>query len=331
MPIALDVIQPHPTWDILDSSKLTTYMECPRKFFYRYILGWQSDYPNNHLVFGSAWHIAMEWLLNHPGDTNGAILAFLTYYRQHFPVSTDELYSPKTPRNAVESIIAYEQCYSRTEYQEEVLYTELAGLVLVSDTRTMTFKCDAILRDNETGQVFGRDFKTSQRKYANWGEHYVLSTQMLTYLHALHCLYPDTEQLKMVVRGAWFYKKTPTEFADHPIDKTLDQMEAWLVRTNRHIDDLERDMLILQEDDTESTVMQSFPMRDTACFNFGQTCAFFDFCNAWSNPLTRCEQTPIGFRKEYWNPLDRPEISTKINLATQSGHVIEMDKVNKDA
>ncbi len=324
MTIALNVIQPHSTWDILDSSKLTTYMECPRKFFYRYVLGWQSDYPNNHLIFGSAWHLAMEWLLNNPGDISGAHLAFLEYYREHLPLETDELYAPKTPLNAVESISAYANHYRSEHRAVEVLYTELAGLVLVSDTRTMVFKCDAILRDTNTGRVFGRDFKTSGRKFSNWGEHYTLSTQMLTYLHALHCLYPDTNDLLMQVRCAWFYKKSPTEFADHPIDKSLEQMQAWLVRVNTWADQLDYDMHILRQETTDDVTMSAFPQNDTACFNFGTRCSFFDFCNAWSNPLTRCETVPIGFRKEYWNPLDRPEIRTKINLATQSGEPVEM-------
>ncbi len=329
MTIALDVIQPHLTWDILDSSKLTCYMECPRKFFYRYILGWQSDYPNNHLVFGSAWHIAMEWLLNNPGDITGAIVAFGNYYRENFPPETDELFIPKTPLNAAESILAYVRRYEREHERETALFTEVAGFVLVSEDRTMVFKCDAILQDNDTGAVFGRDFKTSQRKYQNWGDHYTLSTQMLTYLHALHCMYPDTNDLKMVVRGAWFYKKSPTEFADHPIDKTLEQMEAWLERVNSWGDRLDNDHYLLTAEDTvESTVMQSFPQNDTACFNFGQQCAYFDFCNAWSNPLSRCEQVPIGFKREYWNPLDRPEIRTKINLATQSGQPILMENTD---
>ncbi len=327
MAIALDVIQPHPAWDVLDSTKLTTYMTCPRKFFYQYVLGWKSDYPSNHLVFGSAWHIAMEWLLNNPGDITGATFAFLEYYREHFPLHTDELYVPKTPLNAVESIMAYNARFEHEAEREEVLYTELAGIVLVSDERTMVFKCDAILRDRDTGRVFGRDFKTSQRKYSNWGDHYTLSTQMLTYLHALHCLYPDTNDLRMVVRGAWFYKAPrATEFADHPIDKNLDQMTAWVERVNSWINRLDYDMGLLSEETTDDIAMQSFPQNDTACFNFGQQCSFFDFCNAWSNPLTRCEQVPIGFKKEHWNPLDRPEIRTKINLATQSGNATNIEE-----
>ena len=335
MALALEVIQPHPTWDILDSSKLTTYMECPRKFFYRYMLGWRPDWPNNHLIFGSAWHLAMEHLLIN-GHSNESVaeaqILCGEFYRKYFPPDTDELYEPKTLLNAFSSIEDYAKHYAPEEREYEVLYTELAGLVLVSPERTMVFKCDAILRDLVTGAICGRDHKTSQRRYNNWGEHWILSTQMLTYLHALYCLYPDSETLKMWVRCSFFYsiqKKTglyrPTEFADHPIDKSLSQMETWLTNINTYIDQLDDDMRVLQQQTTDDYVMQAFPMRTTSCFNYGRQCEFFDFCNAWSNPITRCEQTPIGFNVEWWDPMARPEIRTKLNLATQSGEPVEMD------
>lgn len=328
MALALEVIQPHPTWEILDSSKLTTYMECPRKFFWRYLLGWHPASPNNHLIFGSAWHFAMEHLLlsgTSADSVSMAIAKFAEYYREYLPPSTDELFAPKTPLNAAMSIMDYARKFAREIVECEVLYTELGGIVLVSSTRTMTFKCDAIMR-SPSGAVFGLDHKTSQRRYSDWGDHWTLSTQILTYLHALNCLYSDQEDMKMVVRCSFFYKKDPTIFEDQPISKSLAQMQAWLERTNQWIDRLNTDVDILRhEDDTDETAMHAFPQNDTACFNFGRRCEFFDFCNAWSNPLTRCGEPPLGFNVEWWNPLNQPEIRTKVNLATQSGNPVEME------
>lgn len=326
---ALEVIQPHKTWNILDSSKLTTYMECPRKYFFRYLLGWSSASPNNHLVFGSSWHLAQEHLLLTdfaPQEVPEAQLKFLRYYRDHFPQSTDELFEPKTPQNAFISIQEYARKYRYESAQFTILYVELGGLVLVSETRTMAFKCDAIRQDNFSGAIQGLDHKTSQRRYSDWGDHWTLSTQMLTYLHALHCLYGSSDELEMLVRCSFFYKRQPTDFAEHPIRKSHEQMQAWLERTNQWIDHLEIDKLILKDEDTtDELVMQSFAQNDTACFNFGRRCEFFDYCNAWANPLTRCDEPPLGLNVEWWDPLDRPEIHTKINLATQSGQPVEME------
>jgi hypothetical protein len=318
MAIALEVLNEHPTWNVLDSSKLTCYMACPRKYFFRYLAGWHSASPNNHLVFGSAWHVALEHLHNN-AFTQKAILEaqvmFLEHYRQTFPVETDELFSPKTAPNGAISIEDYARKFLPIHREHEVLYTELGGVVLVTPTRTMTFKCDAILR-NEKGQIFALDHKTSQRKLQNWGNYWTLSTQMLTYLHALHCLYPDQDEITMLVRCAFFYKSAPTIFEEHPINKSHEQMQAWLERTNQWIDRMHIDMDILtNEDNTDESVMRSFPQNDTACFDYGRQCEFFDFCNAWPNPLQRVDEVPIGFALEWWDPLAQPEIRTRVDLS----------------
>ena len=255
---------------------------------------------------------------------------FLECYRQTFSPETDELFAPKTPANAFTSIEDYATKYRHECDEHILLHTELGGIVLVSDTRTMTFKCDAIIR-TRSGNIIGLDHKTAGRKFSDWGDHWVLSTQMLTYLHALKCLYPD-QDAKMLVRQATFYgvekrtgKQRPTDFDEQPINKTDDQMQAWLERTNQWIDRMQVDMDILtNEDTTDEVAMHSFPQNDKSCFDYGRRCEFFDFCNAWSNPLTRCETTPIGFNVEWWSPLDQPEIRTKINLTTQSGEPVEM-------
>lgn len=318
MAMALEVIQPHRTWDILDASKLTCYMECPRKFFFRYILGWAPDYPNNHLVFGSAWHTAMEHLLRESYSPDSLLEAkhlFMAYYRQHFGADTDEIYVPKHPANALNALDAYFQKYKHEMHTYKVLFTEIAGLVMVGDNTTMTFKMDAVLQDLEHDKIIGLDHKTSQRKMSNWGDHWTLSGQMLLYLHTLYCLYGENAPVEMLVRCGFFYKAQPNNFEEHPIDKSLEQMEAWLARTTRWIEALDKDKAMLaNEDDTDQVSMASFPQNDTACFNYGQQCTYFDFCNTWSNPLMRCERQPIGYKVEFWDPMALPEIRTKVDL-----------------
>ena len=334
MAIALDVIQPHSTWNVLDSSKLTCYMSCPRKYFFRYLVGWHPSSPNNHLVFGSAWHVGLEHVykngMSHKSVLEAQVL-LLEYYRSVFPPDTDELFAPKTPANAFTSLEDYVTKYRHECDEYELLYTELGGIVLIGDSRTMTFKCDAILGMHNSGAIIGLDHKTTGRKFSDWGDHWVLSTQMLTYLHALKCLYPE-QDVEMLVRQATFYsvdkrngKQRPTDFDEQPIGKTDNQMQAWLERTNQWIDRMQVDMdILMNEDDTNNIAMRSFPQNDRACFDYGRRCEFFDYCNAWPNPLTRCEQPPIGFHVEHWDPLAQPEIRTKVNLATQSGQPIEM-------
>ena len=59
----------HITHDVHDASKLQCFMDCPRQYFYRYVLGWSRQGSNIHLIFGEGWHRAMETLLREGYDT----------------------------------------------------------------------------------------------------------------------------------------------------------------------------------------------------------------------------------------------------------------------
>jgi PD-(D/E)XK nuclease superfamily len=316
--ITLDVIQPHSTWNVNDPSKLTEFMRCARKYFYRYILGWSSDYPNNHLVFGSAWHLGAEHLLREGYTAESLYEAsrlFLESYRNHFNESTDALFEPKTPSNALQALAEYARIFQSDSRKYHTLHTEIGGVVSVSPTDTLYFKMDAILREQDTSRILFLDHKTSQRKYHDWSDHWIMSMQMLTYLHVLNCLYPQEDIEGGKVRCSFFYKAKPCEFDEALVRKTSGQMNAWLSRATAWLSNLKQEMVWLLEEDTPSrSVMDSFPMNDTACFSFGQKCMYFDLCNSWSNPLQHAEDPPIGLNVEFWDPRDQPTVKETVDL-----------------
>ena len=104
------------TWDIQDGSKIKAYMECPRRYFYEYVLGWREDRPSNHLFFGSAWHEAMAHMYLNGFDTNTVYEAyaehFLPYYRRFCDPGDDDLYWPKTPERAFKALAFYASYYN---------------------------------------------------------------------------------------------------------------------------------------------------------------------------------------------------------------------------
>lgn len=318
----LDIVEAHDTWNVIDSSKLSTYMQCPRKFYFRYVLGWEKEIPNHHLSFGTAWHLAVEHLLrnNYTKESlEEAQYLFYARYKQDIEAYDIKELSPKDPENALLSLKNYFVEFFSDVRNYEVLKTEIAGLVMISPTATMHFKLDALLKERKSGKVLFIDQKTSQRKYTDWGNHWQLSTQMLTYLHALHCLFPREEIGRSKIRCSFFYKKSNTDFEESEIVKSPSQLQSWLVRTNVWYQNLQYDMQLLEEeDDTENTAMLSFPQNDNACFSYGTQCAYFNFCNAWSNPLERSDEVPIGFVKKFWDPREDETIRERINLTAES-------------
>ena len=319
----LDVIQPHPTWEVNDPSKLTEFMRCARKYFYRYMLGWNSEYPNNDLVFGGAWHLSAEHFLRNGYTTESLYEAsrlFLDHYRKHFDSSSDDLFVPKSPTNALQALAHYAHTFQSDARLYETLWTEIAGIVSIG-AHNLYFKIDAVLREQDTGRILFLDHKTSKYKSHEWGDHWIMSTQMLTYTHVLYCLYPKEEIEGGKVRCSFFYKprrgetEGRAEFDEALIAKTPKQMQTWIVRMNRWMDLLAKETERLLEDDSPSRdVMASFPMNDTACFDFGKKCTYFDLCNAWPNPLARAESPPIGLKVEFWDPRDAETIRETVDL-----------------
>jgi hypothetical protein len=325
-------LTPEPTWSILDSSKLKTYGECPRLFFYEYILGWKLDTPAQDLHFGTSWHDAREHqLLNGYGDVPGAFAKFLTRYREMFPETSDYLYHPKTPSAAYAGLVNYAVNHSHDLDDYEVVeiggkkMTEISGKVPIDDKRVLFYRMDSIMREKQTGMIESWDHKTTSGKWfdnTKWDREYYLSVQNGIYTHCLYCLFPIDK-----VRGVKFCK-TGFEYlsrgsANRPAGsyaktrnieayKTPEQMNVWWYNTIARLDDIERDMDRLHHCNEEDTIMQAFEMRESACNNY-HGCPFHDFCLSWANPLQHSYQPEIGFKVEFWDP-SHQQTTNKMDL-----------------
>lgn len=298
----------NPTLGIIDSTKLQSYITCPRMFFYNYILGWQTDAPNNHLVFGSAVHEAMEHLYTEGFGTDQVIDAFhrfLNCYRAEFPEETDELFEPKTPARFMDFLLQYAQTYQTDLIQYDSLFTEVAGSVSIDGFYKLFFKMDTILMDHSDGTFFSLEHKTKQGTLdRQWRMDFPLSIQVGTYTHALYCLFPISKVKGVTINGLAF-KKTKShlfEMERLPIWKTVEQMQVWQTTVLHYLMELEWQYHKLSEEVEGAQTMLSFPLRPTSCTKFFG-CSYHDFCCAWPNPLQRCDEPPYGFKREFWNPM----------------------------
>ena len=186
------MIKPHETWSVIDSTKIQTALDCERKFFYNYILGWQSTAPNNHLVFGSAWHVAMEHMLLHGYEAHhvkDAYNKFLEEYRKDFDKDTDDQFAPKDPDNALSALVGYAVEHEDDHEKYEVLFTETSGTVLLTEDDIIYFKTDSILRERKGERRYlSMEHKTGSRTGRVWEDQWLLKTQVGTYNHVLNCM-----------------------------------------------------------------------------------------------------------------------------------------------
>ena len=218
----------HPN-NIIDSSKLGTFMTCPRKYFYNYILHWSKVEPSIHLEFGTSWHYAKEHILRHgtsPATQAEAMALFTDHFRKSFSEEQDFNLAPKNPAFAKEALTSYCKQFATRNSEMEVLATEIAGKVPISDDFAISFKIDAIIQDKFG--IWVMDHKTGSRDSGSTDDAWALSTQMGTYVYAA-ASYFGPESVNGVYMDLSIFRKSSGPLHKRmPIKKNYSSMEDWL-------------------------------------------------------------------------------------------------------
>lgn len=306
-------IPTNPTWEIIDGSKLKTFATCPRQFFYEYILGWRREAPNNHLIFGSAWHLAMEQLLLGGFGKDSFIVAYEAFekeYRETFGEDTDALFSPKNPIRCFDALVDYAKRYREQDAKYEILETEIAGTVVLTEKYVLHYRMDSIIRDPEIDLIHSMEHKTAGNFNQAWSMQWSLAFQVWIYTHVLYCLYAPEQVRGVLINGTAFRKvKDDSKAMRHdflrvPCWKTPENMQAGYETVLYFMDQLHAEYEMLAQSHPENYVLRAFPMNPESCTKyFG--CTWHDYCIAWPNPLRRCDHPPIGFKEEWWDPSAR--------------------------
>lgn len=312
------------TLRLYDNSRLSDYKRCPRYFYYRHVLGWVRDGDALALVFGSAWHKAMEvvWpaLIDkrpHAQALTEAVDAFILEWKANglpFPLDyeTEEQYSPRTPGNALEMLAVYIE--SRHKLLEsgdlELVSVERPFAVpLDPDDPTLFYvgKIDKEVRVARNGRIRAIEHKTTtayskQAKFrASFIDSFSPNSQIDGYLYKLHMTSPGA------VDGVWvdaaLVHKTEQAFKFIPVEKKMDQLDAWLWETRSWIDQIEAHKVRLASTGSQDRYLPAFPKNTNSCHDFNKSCQFIDLCKAWANPIGK--ELPPGYRLEPWDPLER--------------------------
>lgn len=312
----------HYTFDILDSSKLTTFMDCPRRYFYRYVLGWTFKGANIHLEFGEGWHRAMEYIrLNGYTDKVAAEAADVLeeYFRRSFSEATDLDNAPKNPGNARLALHEYVNFYRDADAEVETLFTEISGVIPVDEDRVIYIRLDSVNYKPGMG-IFFFDYKTGSRYTSAWVSQWQTSLQMNTYNHALRMIFPNDRVYGGVIDGAFFYKSPATDLKSDPslsgkfrpqrvpLKITDDMINSYLFDINHWARMLEWEFVRLEECKKEDQTLKAFPKNTNACVAFGRLCPFHGFCTSRANPLRISDSRPPDMQEDRWDPTKRDNI-----------------------
>lgn len=315
----------HETWDVHDSSKLKQYILCPRRYFYKYILGWNSSKANVNLVFGSAIHAAMEVLAlqgHSPASVHDAYEAFMTVWSEHYDTGpfSEPPSRTKNSDRAFELLPEYAAVY-RKDDPEYTRYVEIAGNVPIRDDRLFYFKLDT-LREREpwhpnAGRLYSREHKTTGKTYLKvWEESWSYDFQIAAYNYVVYCLLDHDKSWQrdadgVEVNGIITWPKN-NKFERIVVKKSPVQLEAWLNQANHLIDQLENEIAILADTSPRDRTLFSFQPKGNNCAHTFSGCAFHPYCSLHANPLQHIDRVPMDCKVDFWDPRRREETAKKV-------------------
>ncbi len=322
------MIEEHPTFWVIDSTKIQDYMQCPRMYFFKYILGWRLELPSVHLEYGIALHKALEHLLTHgydPVSTTAAFDIFDDYFSKNYVSICGDDHKSKNIGTTYYSLLQYARQYARDLEEFKVLHTEVAGSVLIDPKKKLYFRLDTVCKGRFEGRtgIFSLEHKTGTTYDRKWSLQWKQKFQVGTYYHVINCHFLE-DVIGVVING--FFPHNPPEmkkdgtpraasrdceFRRELIQRNKAQMEDWILTANSWYDSIIADTTNCFMVSEDMLVMKPFRKQTEQCTSFFG-CAFADYCRAWANPVGH-QHPQAGFVKSYWDPREMvKEAKTKM-------------------
>lgn len=288
-----------PSVDVIDSTKLSTYIECPRKFFYQHVMGWQPLGVQTVLVFGQAWHKALELLMSSSTSEYTEDLVEAAFEQGFMPVfrGTEEVF-PRTVDRARSALLGWSRQWFRDlEFYEVLAVERLATLTLLGDY-ILFGKLDAEIRDRETGEEFVLEHKTCSQSSDAWE----LRLQIGAYLAMTE--HPVIVDELILLKNTGARGGRLFDFNRQTIDFIEEHNRSWHFDVGRWMERLAGDFNCLAacQGNWAAVLPWCFPRSiGSACNTYGKRCIYSNLCREPTTPDCH-SMPPIGFTVRHWDP-----------------------------
>lgn len=304
-----------------DNSMVSTYKDCPRKFYLRYVRDWRSEGIATPLAFGLAWHCGQDVVWEYARKLGSqdhlartAMAAFLeSWEAQGLPAELDieqtECFSPRTPSVAHEMYANYIEARWNILVEAQILAIEQPFAVPIPEAEDLWYigRLDKVIQHNQQKLVIEHKTTTEYKKDGGFRSTYVDSwdsdSQVKGYEYG-GGLYFGTEQVW--VDAALVHKSVHNAFRFIPVAHQMPLLQEWVGDTKNWIDRIEADKK-----------KGYFPKNEGSCVGKYGPCSFLDICRTTHDP-DRLQDAPPGYMVEKWSPFELLNIADLINKGVTS-------------
>lgn len=287
-----------------DSTSLSAFVTCPRKYYLSMLQGWTSEQKSVHLVFGGHYATALEHFHKHRATGVEYSDALRLVVREALENTWDHeanapqdwLHASKTRDTLIRSIVWYLENFKDDPMQTVILSNGQAAVeysfsIDLTDQYIYCGHIDRLVTYGENNDIYVQDQKTSGSQITpRFFEGYSPDYQMTGYTWAGQIIF--NMPVKGVVIDAAYIAVGFTAFGRQPITRSEKQLEEFRTEVLHYIGQAKA-----------CHESGYYPMNRTACGNYGG-CEFKRICSAV--PGVRSNLLEGSFKKrDRWDPIKR--------------------------
>lgn len=298
----------------LDNTAMSAYMTCPREYYFSMVLHRRGKGKAPPLVFGSAWHKALEIHYKSGGDRDLVRYAVSESWEGH-----DQPDDYRTLNRVLLDYDRYTKQYGSDPTKEDGRTLGSAGEWMVELSTNAqdpglvhpwAGKLDRII--DVAGLVYPEDHKTTSRLDKHFFRQFELSNQMMGYTRLGKFLLPSMPVVgvrinvsHVLTNDTKFYRQLVT-FGPQQLERWANVMNVWMKR-------IAADYVAINEKRDANGNLPLIPPDDVFVQHFGDNacsrkygmCAYHQVCS--SSPKTQSGVLEREYDINPWNPLEEAD------------------------
>lgn len=287
-----------------DSTSITAFATCPRKYYLAQICGWTSELRSVHLIFGGHYATALEHYHKHKAAGLSHDEAQLAVVRETL-INTwdveenkpqDWLHTTKTRDTLLRSIVWYLEQFKEDPMKTVILSNGKAAVEYsfsteLNDEYLYCGHLDRLVTYGDADDIYVQDQKTSGSQITpRYFDGFSPDYQMTGYTWAGQIIF--NMPVKGVIVDAAYIAVGFTSYARQAV-----------TRSNKQLEEFRQEVLHIIDRARRCHDEGYYPMNRTACGNYGG-CEFRRVCSAV--PGIRANLLEGQFKKrDRWDPLQR--------------------------
>lgn len=275
-----------------DSSKITSYRLCPRKFYYRYEKNLVPiDYTSTPMEFGSAIHKALESIYRDgPRVREADAYKFAKVFCDAFPRHMeDRVY---TQENGTELLACYILKWEHDKFDilaiEQPFHLDMPDDI---DGQGFTYAGRMDLVVEMDGKIYPWDHKTTSYFGDHFEKGFKLDVQMTGYIKANKVAHGEHAASAAIINALRPTNKiSPECFVRKETTRTPEELVEWEHELRATVDQIRSSRL----------VGRWIKHAPTACFTYNRTCEYYGLCTAGESQ--RAALIDSAFEQKVWTP-----------------------------